>query len=185
MSGQAAVLAYSSAKVAGDRQGGDLVVDLTGDHCELVASDPGDGVCVSRHRLNSPSGLGEDEITQLVTEPVVDMLEIVEVDDDHSQFPPGVPRVHQGFVEALVEQTSVGKTGQLVMETTLPKGFLPDLELGDVDQSHGECGVVAAAVADGLQAGCCDQHPAGGTVGMGEGALADHDGALSDSPRDV
>ena len=64
---------------------GDLVdvAHLVAEHDELVAAEPGDRVALTRSRPEPLGHLDEQGVADVVTEAVVDVLEAVEVEQQH------------------------------------------------------------------------------------------------------
>ena len=86
------------------------------DHDELVAADSADPVALADHRVQQPHGLAQHLIAGMVSELIVVVFEVVEVEDHHryrsahaGSFGHGL--LHEDFVEP-----PVPRSGQLVVK---------------------------------------------------------------------
>ena len=85
-------------------------------HRELVATQPGDGVCAS-HAASQPVGHGQqDAIAADVAELVVHGLEAVDVREQHRDTGRAALDPGQCVVQAIGEQGPVGEPGQAIVE---------------------------------------------------------------------
>jgi hypothetical protein len=78
---------------------------------ELVASDACHGVGAARDALEPVSHLGEDAVADLVTERVVDALEIVEVDEHQRQAAGSSFERAQGLAQPVHQRDPVRQSG--------------------------------------------------------------------------
>ena len=67
-----------------------------------------------------------------MTEPVVDLLEVVEVAEQHDDRVSLVTARSERLPEPVSEQLAVGETGQTVVERLVNQLLLDDVPLGDV-----------------------------------------------------
>ena len=84
-------------------------VDAGEQHGELVASDAGDQIVGSTHQPESAADLDEDCVTGCVSERVVDLFEVIDVDVEHRRC--RVAAVDQRFAE----RHAIGEPGQRVL----------------------------------------------------------------------
>ena len=82
------------------------------EHDELVAAEPGDGVAVADGAAEAVRDLDEHRVAAVVAEAVVDVLEAVEVAEQHRDAPLGA--VGQPL-QCPFEQHPVGQSGQRVV----------------------------------------------------------------------
>ena len=80
-----------------------LVVDVLGEHRELVAAEAGDGVARPQGLLDARGDSGEQLVAGRVPEAVVDELELVEVEEEHGDRGPATGRHRQGVLQAIEE----------------------------------------------------------------------------------
>jgi hypothetical protein len=96
------------------RAGG--AVDVGEQHGELVAAEPGHGVGGSHDRLESRRDLAEHEVAVVVAEGVVDLLEPVEVEEQHGAAAAAPAAELQRRLQPVAEQPAVRQAGELVVE---------------------------------------------------------------------
>ena len=113
---------------------------------ELVAAEPRDRVG-GAHAGHEPLG---HELQQLVAgrvpEPVVDGLEVVEVDEQHGHLGGAARTAAERVLGAVVEQRAVGEPGELVVEGAVAQLLLE--ALAGVVVAHGQDEPVDARVGD-------------------------------------
>jgi hypothetical protein len=68
------------------------LVDVVAQHHELVAAEPPDGVARTHRAAQPPCHLAEQLVADGVAEGVVDVLEAVEVEEQHRGAAPGCAR---------------------------------------------------------------------------------------------
>jgi hypothetical protein len=101
-------------------------------HDELVAAQAGHGVGVAHHLLQ-PAGHGlQQRIAHRVAQAVVDVLEAVQVHEEHGQVAVAPLGARQGLAAAVHQQGAVGQAGQRVVIGQLVDAPGLGLLLGDV-----------------------------------------------------
>ena len=109
---------------------GVLELDLLEHDRELVASDPADRVLGTNARRDALRDLDEHRVAGGVPEPVVDVLEVVEIEVQHgdrARCPPARP-----VLEALEQQRPVRKAGEWVVERPVRQLLLEPAAVGDL-----------------------------------------------------
>ena len=99
---------------------------------ELVATEAGDRVGGPHGDQQPPSDLLKHPVSGCVAEAVVDGLEIVEVDEHHGNVGESALRPHQGVLDTIREQRSVGEAGHRVVERLVCQLLLERLPLAHV-----------------------------------------------------
>src|SRR6185369_16088766 len=84
------------------------------DRLELVTAEASDLAVISHHRLQAFGDLAEERIANRMPERVVDVLEAVEVDQEHAAAALTVGCVAQRFVERLSHHRAVGESGERI-----------------------------------------------------------------------
>src|SRR5205085_8732532 len=81
--------------------------------CKLVAAEASDGVAVARELAQAASELADQQVSSLVPERVVDVLEPIEVEHENGDVhvPPA-----QRMLQAVLEQGPVGQAGKNVVK---------------------------------------------------------------------
>ena len=106
-----------------DRERVLLVVDVAAEQGELVAAEPGRQVVRARRRLQALGDRLQQAVADLVPERVVDVLEAVEVEEQHRDRPGAL--VLAGALQRLVErrqvEAAVGQPGQRVVQRAVPQ----------------------------------------------------------------
>jgi hypothetical protein len=129
-------------------------IGLLDDDRELVAAQPSDGVA-GPGRGPQPVADGDQQAVALsVAQPVVDGLEVVEVQvqDRSRQRTPGCAR--EGVPQAVAEERAVGQPGQDIVERLMTELLLERLALGDVtvvDHHAADRRVVEQVLGDRLE----------------------------------
>ena len=88
------------------------VADILEQDDELIAAQPGQGIGRAQQGTQSCGDAAQQTVAELMSQGVVDVLEVVEVDEQQRQlllFPGGAM---DGVLEAIVEEQAVGKVGQ-------------------------------------------------------------------------
>ncbi len=93
-----------------------LVVDVLGEHRELVAAEAGDGVARPQGLLDTRGDGGEQLVAGRVPEAVVDELELVEVEEEHGDRDPATGRHRQGVLQAVEEEAAVRESGEGIVQ---------------------------------------------------------------------
>ncbi len=126
--------------------------DVLQQHAELVAADARDEVVAAHAGAQARGDHLEQAVAHVVAEPVVHLLEVVEVDEQHGGGLVVAPRVRHGFARALLEHGAVRQPGERVVvreELQAPRVVLQldrgeaqvllrALERGDVVAEHVE-----------------------------------------------
>ena len=99
----------------GDRDGLLLVLYVLAEDDELVPAVTSRGVGAAQRVVETAANLHQDLVTGLVTEAVVDQLELVEVDKEDREGRVVSPRPRKGVGEAVHEEHAVGQSRQLVV----------------------------------------------------------------------
>ena len=99
---------------------------------ELVAAEAGGGVGGPDARGDALSDLEQDPVAGGVAEAVVDGLEVVEVDEQHSHPDAVAEGPRDRVADALVEQRPVGEVGDRIVEGLVGELLLERLALRDV-----------------------------------------------------
>ena len=103
---------------------------------ELVAAQTGDRVGAAQRLLQTRADLGQQPIADLVTERVVDVLEAIEIQQQHGHLLARPLRVFDRLLDPVVEQGAIGQPGQRVVQRhALELGFL-QLAFGDIAQDR-------------------------------------------------
>ena len=137
---------------------------------ELVAAQAGQRVALAQAGLQPPRGLHEQVVAGRVAQPVVDRLEVVEVEEEDREgvalAPPGPG---EGALHQVQEHGAVGQPGERIVEGVVNHPVGGRAPLGDVHHRP--------AQPDGLAGGVADrpgprQHPAPVPALMTEAVLA-------------
>ena len=97
-------------------------------HHEFVAGEAGHGVRLPAGGRQARGGIVQEVIADAMSELLVDLAEAVEGDDEHGEQRTVFSTPRHGLIEPLVEDGSVGQTGELVAFATGPR--LPARETG-------------------------------------------------------
>ena len=92
---------------------------------ELVAAEPGHGVHRAQHLAEAVGEYGEQEVTGGMSHRIVDLLEAVDVEEQHGERRPGPARAVERDGEAVAEQGAVGQRGERIVQ-----GLMGELDLG-------------------------------------------------------
>src|SRR5260370_1370442 len=104
-------------------------------HGELIAAKQRDGVSGPQHAAQSRCHLLQEAVASIMAERVVDVLESIEVEEQHAEHPLIATRGEQGLAQAVSEKAAIRETGQRVVECLVFEGVGVCLALGDV--AHG------------------------------------------------
>ena len=107
----------------GIRFGGEVLQQ----HHELVAAEPGHGVAGPDAAAQPLRRLDQQPVARVVTQAVVDELEIVEVEEEQPDPLLEPAAAHQGLGEPVLEQRAVRQPGQAVIEGLLHELLLEAL----------------------------------------------------------
>ena len=114
-------------------------------HGELVAAETGRGVAAAHAAEESLRQLDEELVAGGVAQAVVDVLEVVEVDEDHGDRARPAASSPQRVLEALGEEQPVREVGEGVVKRLVGETLLEDLAL--VNAAQGEDGAGQEGVA--------------------------------------
>ena len=99
---------------------------------ELVAAEPGDGVGGTGAGAEALGGQHQQLVALAVTKAVVDLLEVIEVEEEHGDGVPLPLRELERVIHAVAEEGAVGQPGERVVEGLVQQLLLEALPLGDV-----------------------------------------------------
>ena len=102
---------------------------LREDDAELIAPEPRHQVVVAEHAGQSRTDLLQEQITEVMPERVVDLLEVVEVDQHHGELPADPPGSLDRVGELELEQHPVGHPRERVVQRLV---FVLGLFLGEL-----------------------------------------------------
>ena len=105
-------------------------------HRELVAAQPRHGVDPAQRPLQPRTDLGQQQVAEVMPESVVDVLEAVEVEQQHRHRHPGALGGVDRHVDPVVEQGAVGQGGERVVQREALELGLLRLAFGDVAQDR-------------------------------------------------
>ena len=129
----------------------DVVAGVLDQHGELVAAEPGHGVAGPHAGVQALGHLDEQPVPGGVAEAVVDLLEAVQVEEQHRHRGRLALGPLEGVVDPVLEQGPVGQRGQRVVEGLVDELVLELAALGDVagvEDQAADAGVVEQ-VGDG------------------------------------
>ncbi len=118
----------SCRRVGGVRGAGHAVEE----NGELVSSEACDGVARANGDLQPSADLLQHFVTGRVAETVVHGLEVVQVDEHDGDLVHAAQRAHQGVLDTVGEQRTVGQLRHGVVESLMSKLLLERLALADV-----------------------------------------------------
>ena len=114
---------------------------------EFVAAKAGDRVGVTHDRTQPVGDLDEELVADLVTQPVVDVLEAVEIDEVERERAVAAARAGDLTAQAVGQQRAVRQICQDVVVRHVEEVILRALAVGDVERGgeHADHGVGAVA----------------------------------------
>ena len=121
----------------GERDDVGLVGDVLADDDELVAAQPGHGVARPQRRVDAARDADQHLVADVVAERVVDVLEPVEVDEQHGDGARAAVRAGQRGVEPVAQQPPVRQVGQAVVQRRVHEhalGVAPARGVVEADQ---------------------------------------------------
>ena len=121
-------------------------------HRELVAADPRDGVPAADHLLQALGHGAQGAVAGGVAEAVVDVLEVVQVEEQHRHARTLAARAHDRPRQALGQQRAVGQVGEGVVVGEVAQLLFDAPALGDVGPDHDVEALAGARFADGVGA---------------------------------
>ncbi len=116
---------------------------------EFVATQAGYGVNVAYLLFQALGDALEQQVADRVAKAVVDVLEAVEVQEQHCALAVGHLRAGEYALQPVFEQGAIGQAGQRVMVGLIVEFGLGVLDAGDVCKNRHEVGDLAVAVAHG------------------------------------
>src|ERR1700687_1438508 len=93
------------------------MLGVDGQHRELFSPEPGYGVGRPKDAAQARRDLLQETVTAVVTERVVDVLEAIEVEQQHAEHLLVAARSEQRLAESVAEQAAVGQSGQRVVQS--------------------------------------------------------------------
>ena len=111
--------------------------------CELIAAKAGDRIGVTHDRAQPVGDLDEELVADLVTQPVVDVLEAVEIDEMERKRAVAAARAGDLAAQAVGQQRAVRQVCQHVVVRHVEQVILRPLAVGDVERrgEHADHGV--------------------------------------------
>ena len=116
----------------GDQDHLPIAAEVLEQQRELVAAKAGDRVHRSQHSAQPPGQTGEHGVADAMTEGVVDVLELVDIHEQHGDHRAGAPSAIQRHPEPVQEQRPVGQSGERVAQRQLGQLHLRALALDRV-----------------------------------------------------
>ncbi len=120
------------AYALGEVEGAVLIDAAVAQHHELVAADAGYDVGRSGGVKDAMCHLGKQGVTHIVTNRIVDLLQAVDVDEQHRHMVPAAPDVIDGVRRRAQQKEAVGKSGEWVVVCLAGEFGLEVLGGGDV-----------------------------------------------------
>ena len=163
-----------AAQPLGDRECLRFVGQVLEQHRELVAAEAGGSVLRAERLIDAAGDCAQQLIADGVTEPVVDGLEVVQVEEDHRDPGSGAPEAGERMLHAILEQCAVREPGEPVVESLVMEllqepdalGHVADVQQDPVDQRIGEA-VVGDELEMAVLAGVIAEAQTGGTYVAG------------------
>ena len=121
-------------------------------HGELVVAQARQGIDAAQARLQAARRLGEDEVAHRLSERVVDLLEIVEVEDHHREQAPAAVGARDSMVQAVGQQRPIRQPGERFVVREARERLLRPLALGDLGTDAAVAAERAGTVEDRLAA---------------------------------
>jgi len=118
-------------------------------HDEFIAAQARQGVAFAQARRQLPGHLLQQFVAHMVAQGVVDVLEAVQVDEQHGQLLLVARGAQQRVLQAVVEQQAVRQRRQRVVVRHVVELFLRLLDQGDVAEHAHVMGGDGARVAHG------------------------------------
>ena len=123
------------------------VGDVLQHHGELVAAEAGDRIAFAHDLAQAPAGRLEHAVAGGVPHRVVDVLEAVEVEEQHRHPPRAASRADDRVADALAQQGTVGQAGEGVVIGEVAQLLLGALAVGDVGSDADPVAALAVGVA--------------------------------------
>jgi hypothetical protein len=96
------------------------VADVGQEHREFIPAEPDEQICLAGGEREALGDHAQQLVACGVTEGVVDLFEVVEVDQDEADVPAVDPGAIECFLTALEEQGAVGQAGEGVVPGLVP-----------------------------------------------------------------
>ena len=138
---------------------------------ELVAAHARDRVGLADQLAQALGRQLEQLVAGGMTQRIVDVLEVVEVEQVHGQQL-AAPRAREGLLEALVEQHAVGQAGKRVVQRHVHDLGLRAALLGDVLMRDDDAAIGHALAANGNRSGRLSARARNPSWRCARGALA-------------
>ena len=145
-------LAQGVQHALGDQRGLGVVGQLGQDHHELVAASAANGVHVAHHGAGAPGDLLQQGVAGGVAQGVVDVLETVQVHEQHGHLVAAALGHAQRLLQAVHQQQAVGQVGQVVVFGQVLHPCLGFFALADIGKQRDIVGERAVAIAQGVDA---------------------------------
>jgi len=115
----------AGAKAIGDGLGGRSIVTAGQQRDKLVAADASHQIPIPKALLQTLCDSAQQAVAGIVSGPVVDLLEAVEIQVEHGQAAAGLRCVRDGVLQLALQPVAIGQSGQgvvagAVFEFTLP-----------------------------------------------------------------
>ena len=114
------------------------MVDVLGQHGELVAAEARHGVLGPQRLLDAGRDGGEQLVAGRVAEAVVDELELVEVEEEHRDRAAAGAALRQRVLEPVEEEVAVGERREGVVEGVVARALLGGAPLDRVGEHVGD-----------------------------------------------
>ena len=124
-----------------------LIVQVLGDHQELVAAQARGEVRFAQMRHQPVCRLAQQLVAGAVAQGIVDRLEVVQVEEEHAHRGLEAACAGERPLDGLHGQGAVGQPGQVVVVGTPDQFLLVAFALGDVDGHAHDAGLPAVGVA--------------------------------------
>ena len=109
-----------------------LALDGLAEHAELVATEPGDEIAGAYPDAKAATELNQHAVARVVPERVVDLLEAVEIEEQHPGDGAVTRRSPESLLAHLEEHRPVGQARERVVARLVLEAMLGALQLGDV-----------------------------------------------------
>ena len=84
-------------------------------HDELIAAESGDGVAFADTGQQAGGGLPQQQVTHVMTQGVIEQLELVQIQKQHSAKFTGTLRGQRALRQPIHQEPAVGQAGQYVL----------------------------------------------------------------------
>ena len=114
---------------------------------EFVATDAGHGIAIADVVAQAAAGRLEHAVAGGMAHRIVDVLEAIEIEEQHGDLASAAARADHGMAEPLGKQGAVGQAGQGVVVGQVAQLLLGALALGDIGQHADVMRALALRVA--------------------------------------